>query len=77
MYEEALLRAIFSMTARQVFSVAKVFEIVAPKGPGDAQIAAYNMCDGQTPQADIAKTLKTFDPSNFSKTVGRWVDAGR
>lgn len=75
MHEETLLRAILSMTARQAFSVEKVFEIVAPKGSSEAQIAAYNMCDGYTSQGEIAKSLK-LDSSNFSKTVARWVEAG-
>lgn len=75
MHEEALLRAILSMTARQAFSEEKVLQIVAPKSPGETQIAAYNLCDGTRLQGEIAKELK-LDPSNFSKTVARWVEAG-
>ncbi len=75
MYEETLLRAILSMTARQAFSEDKVLQIVAPKGAGETQIAAYNMCDGSMMQSEIAKALK-LDQGNFSRTVSRWIEAG-
>lgn len=75
MYEETLLRAIFSMSARQVFSEDAVRQIIAPKGSGETQIAAYNMCDGTMMQGEIARTLK-LDQGNFSRTVARWIEAG-
>jgi DNA-binding MarR family transcriptional regulator len=70
---ELLLRAILATTARQAFPVDRIVEIVS-KG-GDKQLRAYNMCDGTRGQSDIAKLLK-LDQGNFSRTVGRWVDAG-
>lgn len=70
--EITLLRAIFSLTARQAFSVDSLREIV---GPGAKQIRAFNMCDGSRSQGDIVKAIK-LDQGNFSKTVARWIDAG-
>lgn len=69
---EALLRAILSTTAREAFPPDRVAEIV---GPGSKQIEAYNFCDGTQGQSAIAKKLK-LDNGNFSRTVGRWIEAG-
>jgi hypothetical protein len=71
---ELLLRAILATTARQAFPVDRIVEIVVSKG-GDKQLRGYNMCDGTRGQSEIAKLLK-LDQGNFSRTVGRWVDAG-
>lgn len=73
--DEALLKAILSMTARQAIPPKALIQIIVPKGVGDNQLLAYNMCDGSKSQGEIAKSLK-LDPSNFSKTVARWIDAG-
>lgn len=72
---EALLRAILSVTARQTFPSDKLAEIVLSKGAGAKQLAAFNLCDGTKGQGEIAKAVK-LDPGNFSKTVGRWIEAG-
>jgi hypothetical protein len=69
---EALLRAILRMVARQAFSATDLSDIV---GSGEKQRRAYNMCDGTKTQGQIAKAIKLND-GNFSKTVSRWVDAG-
>jgi hypothetical protein len=70
-----LLRAILGMTARQAISVDDLLQIVAPKAGGEAQIEAYNKCDGSRSQGEIAKEVG-LDSGNFSRTVSRWVDAG-
>lgn len=75
MYEEQLLRAIFQMTARQVFSEEKLLQILVPKGAGATQVAAYNKCDGTKTQSEIVKDLG-LDQGNFSRTLARWIDAG-
>lgn len=76
MYTDILLRAILSMTARQALPPAELAQIVAPKGAaGEAQLSAYNMCDGTRGQGEIAKALN-LDAGNFSRTVARWVEAG-
>jgi hypothetical protein len=72
---EALLRAILSMTGRVAIPPPELMQIVAPKGGGEAQLAAYNLCDGSKSQGEIAKELK-IDPGSFSRTVSRWIEAG-
>jgi DNA-binding MarR family transcriptional regulator len=72
--QDAYLRAILATVARQTFPVEKILEIMGPKA-GEKQYRAFNMCDGTNTQAQITKELG-LDPSNFSKTLGRWVDEG-
>lgn len=71
---ETILRAILSMTARQAIPVSNLSQIVL-KGSGEKQLRAYNMCDGTKSQREIARAAK-LDEASFSRTVGRWVDAG-
>ncbi|MGR3723149.1 hypothetical protein [Abyssibius alkaniclasticus] len=73
--EAAYLRAILSMIARQALPPTELRKIVAPRSPGEKQIAAYNLCDGKTPQAEIAKK-SGIDAGNLSKTLARWESAG-
>jgi DNA-binding MarR family transcriptional regulator len=70
-----LLRAILGMTARQAISVESLLQLVAPKAGSEAQIEAYNKCDGNHTQGQIAKEIG-LDSGNFSRTVSRWVEAG-
>jgi hypothetical protein len=70
-----LLKAILGMTARQAISVEDLIQTVVPKGSGEAQVEAYNLCDGTRSQGQIAKEVR-LDPGNFSRTVARWVEAG-
>jgi hypothetical protein len=70
--DTVLLRAIWSMTARQAFSVESLIEIV---GSGEKQRRAFNMCDGTKTQGEIVKSTK-IDQGNFSKTLARWIEAG-
>lgn len=70
--DESFLRAILATVARQTFPPARIGEIV---GTGEKQLRAFNLCDGTRTQADIVKELG-LDKSNFSKTLGRWVDEG-
>jgi hypothetical protein len=72
---EQLLRAILATVGRQVFPPERLGEIVVSKAGSDKQLAAYNMCDGLRNQSEIAKSLK-LDSGNFSRTIGRWVEAG-
>jgi len=76
-HSDALLRAILSMTARLAIPSPQLFQIVAPPrgGGSEAQLAAYNMCDGTKGQSEIAKELG-IDPGSFSRTVARWIEAG-
>jgi hypothetical protein len=72
---ESLLRAIFATVGRGTFAPETVRGIVAPRENSEKNLAAYNLCDGNTPQAEIAKRAK-LDKSNFSKALARWVEAG-
>lgn len=72
---ESLLRAILMTLGRGTFSPAKLHRIGAPKTNSAKNVVAYNACDGNTSQAEIAKKAK-LDKANFSKLLGRWVDAG-
>lgn len=71
--QDAYLKAMLSLLGRQAFSPSQIAEIV---GIGkEKQIDAYNACDGSRSQTEIAKSL-SLDSGNFSKTVGRWIEAG-
>jgi predicted transcriptional regulator len=72
---ESLLRAIFMTAARGVFAPSEVLRIVTPHGGSDRQFIAYNLCDGKTPQADIAKKAK-LDKGSLSRALARWIEAG-
>lgn len=72
--QEAYLRAILATVARQAFPPDKILEIMGPQA-SEKHRKAYNMCDGTKTQSEIVKKLG-IDNSNFSKTLGRWVDAG-
>ena len=71
---EQLLRAILGMAARQAIPEGRLAQIVA-KGGGESQLHAFNMCDGEKSQGEIAKAA-SIDPGSFSRTVARWVEAG-
>jgi hypothetical protein len=69
---ETLLRAILSTVARQTFSEAA---LRLSRGAGNAQVQAFNMCDGTRSQSEVAKG-QGLDSGNFSRTLARWEDAG-
>lgn len=73
--QDQFLRAILATVARQTFSPDFIFDTVAGSGDKGKQLRAYNLCDGTRSQAEIGKELK-LDPSNFSKTLNRWIDSG-
>jgi hypothetical protein len=72
---ESLLRAVFATVARSTFTPQQVYRVVTPHGGSDKQLAAYNFCDGKTPQADIAKKAK-LDKGAMSRALARWIEAG-
>jgi DNA-binding MarR family transcriptional regulator len=73
--DEVYLKAILATVARQTFPPAQLADMVAPRSDSIKQIAAYNLCDGQHSQAQIA-TKTGLDSSNLSKAISRWVDLG-
>src|SRR5690348_12141162 len=72
---ESLLRAIFATVARQTFRPEDVAKVVCPTAGSEKQVAAYNLCDGRTPQAEIGKKAK-IDKGNLSRSLSRWIEAG-
>ena len=72
---DALLKGILATVGRTAFPPEAIYKIVAPTVGSAKQVLAYNLCDGETPQADIGKKAK-LDKGNLSRSIGRWVDAG-
>lgn len=72
---EELLKAILATVARSTFPPAALARIVAPTAGSEKQLLAYNLCDGETPQADICKKAK-LDKGSFSRSVSKWIEAG-
>jgi len=72
---DALLKGILATVGRTAFPPDKLYKIVAPTTGSAKQVLAYNLCDGETPQAEIGKRAK-LDTSNLSKTITKWVEAG-
>jgi DNA-binding MarR family transcriptional regulator len=69
--DEAYLRAILSVVARQAFPPNELANLVGQQ----KQRQAYNLCDGSRSQAEIGRELG-LDKSAFSKTLSRWIDIG-
>ena len=72
---ETLLQAILAMVSRGTFPPEELRKIVAPTVKSDKQVLAYNLCDGETPQAAICKNAK-LDKGSLSTSISRWVEAG-
>lgn len=72
---ESLLRAILATIARTTFPPRALVKIVTPVSGSDKQLAAYNLCDGRTPQSEISKKAK-LDTGNLSRSIARWIEAG-
>jgi DNA-binding MarR family transcriptional regulator len=72
---EALLRAILATVARKTFPPAELYKMVAPTAGSSKQLAAYNLCDGKTPQTEIGKRAN-LDQGNLSRSIARWIEAG-
>ena len=72
---ETLLTAILAMVSRATIPPQELSKIVAPTAKSDKQILAYNLCDGETSQAEICKKTK-LAKGNLSNSITRWVEAG-
>jgi hypothetical protein len=72
---DAILKGILATLGRTAFPPDKLYKIVAPTVSSAKQVLAYNMCDGQTSQAEIVKGTK-IDKGSLSKTITKWVEAG-
>jgi len=69
---EQLLSSLIQVIGRAVFPPEKVLESV---GRSRMQLRAFNMCDGNRTQSEIAKKLRT-DQGNLSRTSMRWIEKG-
>ena len=67
-----LLQCLLHAVGRAVLPMDAVQAIV---GTGKKQIKAYNLCDGQNNQTDIAKKTG-LHRSNLSTTLTRWIRHG-
>jgi DNA-binding MarR family transcriptional regulator len=72
---DVLLKGILAAVGRTAFPPDKLYKIVAPTAGSAKQVLAYNMCDGETPQAEISKHAK-LDKGSLSKTISKWVESG-
>jgi DNA-binding MarR family transcriptional regulator len=72
---DELLKAILATVARATFPAEELYKIVAPTAGSQRQLLAYNLCDGETPQATIGKKTQ-LDAGNLSRAITRWVEAG-
>lgn len=72
---EALLKGILATVGRAAFPPEALRKIVAPTTGSNKQVLAYNLCDGETPQAEIGKRAK-LDSGNLSRTITKWIEAG-
>jgi len=72
---ESLLRAILATVARTTFPPAELYKMVAPTAGSSKQLAAYNLCDGNTPQGEIGNRAN-LDQGNLSRLITRWIEAG-
>ena len=50
-------------------------QMVAPTAGSEKQLLAYNLCDGETPQAEIGKKAK-LDHGNLSRLISKWIETG-
>lgn len=73
--QEALLKGILATVARTAFPPEVLYKMVAPTAGSEKQLLAYNLCDGETPQADIGKKAK-MDSGNLSRLITKWIEAG-
>ena len=71
---EALLRGTLATVARTTYPPVVLYKIVAPPGASDKELLADNLCDVETPQAEIGRKAK-IDHGNLSRLIAKWVEA--
>jgi hypothetical protein len=72
---DALLKGLLATIGRTAFPPETLQKIIAPTAGSAKQVLAYNLCDGQTPQAEIGKKAK-LDPGSLSRSIAKWIEAG-
>jgi len=64
----ALLKAILATVARTTFPPDVLYKFVAPTAGSHKQLLAYNLCDGETSQAEIGKRAN-LDKASLSRSI--------
>lgn len=73
--ETSYLKAILATVARQSFPPEQLAAMITANVGGVKQIAAYNLCDGEHTQLEIAQAVG-LDKGNLSRSISRWVELG-
>jgi len=69
------LKAILATVARQAFPPERLAEMVTSNVGGEKQITAYNLCDGDHTQSQIALAAG-LDKGSLSRSISRWTELG-
>ena len=72
---DALLKGILAAMGRTAFPPETLHKIIAPTTGSSKQVLAYNLCDGETPQAEVGKRAK-IDKGSLSRSITKWIEAG-
>jgi hypothetical protein len=72
---DSLLKGILAAVSRTAYPPEILYKIVAPTVGSNKQLLAYNLCDGETPQSEVAKKAK-MDRGNLSRLIGKWIEVG-
>jgi hypothetical protein len=73
--EATYLKAILATVARQAFPPEKLADLVTSNSGGKKQLEAFNMCDGNHTQSEIAASVR-LDKGSLSRSISRWVELG-
>jgi hypothetical protein len=73
--DQDYLKAILATVARQAFPPDRLAEMVTSNVGGEKQIAAYNLCDGDHTQSQIASAAG-LDKGSLSRSISRWIELG-
>jgi DNA-binding MarR family transcriptional regulator len=72
---ETYLKAILATVARQTFPPEVLAELVLSNVRSAKQALAYNLCDGDHTQAEIA-SITGLDKGSLSRSIARWIELG-
>lgn len=73
--EGTYLKAILATVARQTFPPERLAELITANTGGEKQRAAFNLCDGNHTQSEIADAVR-LDKGSLSRSISRWIDLG-
>ncbi len=73
---DALLKGILATVGRTAFPPEALYKIVAPTVGSAKQVLAYNLCDGDTPQAGHRQVRPSSIAATSVAAIAKWVEAG-